>query len=151
VLKSNGTIVITLVYIDDIIITDTNSDSIVAIIIKIQSSFPLKDLDTLHYFLDIEIQPTQTSLHLSQHKYVTYLLQKVNMHCSKPCPTPMIANQPLSKVDGEFFENPTLYRMVIGALQYAIITRPNITFFVNNYPNLYIVRLLPTGLQSREC
>jgi Reverse transcriptase (RNA-dependent DNA polymerase) len=69
--------VIILVYVDDIIITDTNSDSIVTIITKLQSSFPLKDLDTLHYFLDIKIQPTQTSLHLSQHKYVTDLLKKL--------------------------------------------------------------------------
>nr|KYP51497.1 Retrovirus-related Pol polyprotein from transposon TNT 1-94 [Cajanus cajan] len=44
--------------------------------------------------------------------------------------TPMIGGQQLAKT-GTLFDDPTLYRSVVGALQYAIITRPEIAFSVN--------------------
>jgi hypothetical protein len=49
----------------------------------------------------------------------------------KPCATPMATNLSLSMHDGDPMENPSLYRMVVGALQYVTITRPNLTFTVN--------------------
>lgn len=36
-----------------------------------------------------------------------------------------------SKLDGELLPDPTEYRSVIGALQYVVLTRPDITFVVN--------------------
>lgn len=50
---------------------------------------------------------------------------------SQPCNTPMIAGTPLSTADGSPFEDPHLYRSVVGALQYATITRPDISFAVH--------------------
>jgi hypothetical protein len=43
----------------------------------------------------------------------------------------MITGQSLSKYQGDLFENPQLYRTIVGALQYATITRPDIAFAVN--------------------
>nr|KYP49046.1 Copia protein [Cajanus cajan] len=42
----------------------------------------------------------------------------------------MIGGQQLAKT-GTLFDDPTLYRSVVGALQYATITRPEIAFSVN--------------------
>ena len=50
---------------------------------------------------------------------------------AKPTPTPMFENQKLSLEDGEAIDFSSLYRSVIGGLQYLTITRPNIAFVVN--------------------
>jgi histone deacetylase 1/2 len=42
----------------------------------------------------------------------------------------MVGGQQLLK-DGTLFDDPTLYRSVVGALQYATITRPEIAYSVN--------------------
>lgn len=68
---------------------------------------------------------------LSQTKYISDLLESVNMEEAKGISTPMVSNLKLSKQETTCFENPTLYRSVVGALQYATITRPEISFSVN--------------------
>nr|KYP61326.1 hypothetical protein KK1_015813 [Cajanus cajan] len=53
------------------------------------------------------------------------------MEGSKPISSPMISGSKLSKVGSEDFLDASLYRSVVGALQYATITRPEISFSVN--------------------
>jgi hypothetical protein len=43
-------------------------------------------------------------------------------------PTPMVGNLKLSKTGSDYLQDPTMYRSVVGALQYATITRPEISF-----------------------
>lgn len=43
----------------------------------------------------------------------------------------MVASCPLSKFDGETFDDPTLFRSTVGALQYLSLTRPDVVFAVN--------------------
>jgi hypothetical protein len=50
---------------------------------------------------------------------------------SRPCVTLMQWGLQPSKIDGTLLNDPHLYRMVVGALQYVTITRPDITFVVN--------------------
>lgn len=53
------------------------------------------------------------------------------MSDAKPQPTPMVAGTKLL-IDGtDRFEDPHLYRSTVGALQYACITRPDLTYAVN--------------------
>lgn len=53
------------------------------------------------------------------------------MSNAKGMPTPMISSQHYSKHKGEPICNIKQYRSVVGALQYATITRPYIVFSVN--------------------
>ena len=86
----------------------------------------------LHYFLGIEVQNTpQGGLILSQSKYIQDLLIKANMADCKSLPTPMTANLKLSSSDGAPFSDPSLYRSVVGSLQYVTITRPELAYPVN--------------------
>jgi Reverse transcriptase (RNA-dependent DNA polymerase) len=130
ILHKFNQIVIILVYVDDIIITDC-TPLISSLITHLQHRFAIKDLRTLHYFLDIEVNSIKGGLHLSQQKYLHDLLYKAKMLHSNLAPTPMIPNKPLSKYDGPPLDDPSLYRTVVGALQYATITRPDIAFSVN--------------------
>ena len=51
---------------------------------------------------------------------------------SKPCSTLMILNNNLSLTDSASFDQPSLHRSTVGALQYLTLTRLDLAFFVNN-------------------
>lgn len=131
ILTSSHSTIIVLIYVDDIIITGSHPPEIHAFIHSLQTKFALKDLGPLHYFLGIEVTSTAQGLHLSQTKYVKDLLTRSNMHLAKPCPSPMVPNLSLSRHEGDPFDNPRLYCSIVGALQYATLTRPDISFAVN--------------------
>ena len=46
-------------------------------------------------------------------------------------PTPMVTNLKLSQNASASFSDPSLFRSIVGALQYVLITRPELTFSVN--------------------
>nr|KYP36155.1 Retrovirus-related Pol polyprotein from transposon TNT 1-94 [Cajanus cajan] len=121
-----------LVYVDDIIITGNNSYVLQSIISQLNSAFSFKDLGRLDYFLGIEVKSNYDgSLTLTQSKYIRYLLNRPNMENSNPISSPMISGCKLSKTGSEKFHDVSLYRSVVGALQYATITRPEISFSIN--------------------
>ena len=70
-------------------------------------------------------------MHLSQTKYISNLLQKTKMLHVKLVPTPMVSNQSLSNSGNAPFSNTQLYKSTVGVLQYATITRSDITYSVN--------------------
>ena len=45
--------------------------------------------------------------------------------------SPMVSNCKLSRHGADAFHDPTLYKSVVGAIQYATLTRPEISFVVN--------------------
>ena len=93
-------------------------------------NFQLKDLGPLHYFLGIKVLRTSSSLLLHQSKHTEELLTRARMVESKTAPTPM-AVRPPSTSDSRLFDNPTLYRSIVGGLHYLAVTRPDIQYAVN--------------------
>ena len=120
-----------LIYVDDMLITGSSSSAIKQVISQLSQQFSLKDLGEVKHFLGVEVVYTAQGLHLSQGSYIRELLEKVQMLDSKPFPTPMLTNLKLSKNEGDPFLDGKLYRSTVGALQYATITRPEISFSVN--------------------
>lgn len=53
------------------------------------------------------------------------------MHDSKLVSTSMPSSTKLLMLDGPFFEDPCIYRGVVGSLQYFTFTQPKISFIVN--------------------
>lgn len=90
-----------------------------------KDDFALKDLGDLHYFLGIEVKMDDGIL-LTQEKYATDLLKRVNMLCCKPVTTPLSVSEKNSAYDGTPLgpEDITWYRSIVGALQYLTLTRP---------------------------
>lgn len=74
-----GHILLVLMYVDDIIITGSNSLSVLQVISYMQATFALKDLGKLSYFLGVEVTKTKEGIHLSQSKYIADLLAKQGM------------------------------------------------------------------------
>jgi len=82
--------------------------------------------------LEIEVQRQKDgSLILTQLKYIRDLLAKTKMDESNPMSSSMVGGCKLTKLGSEDFLNPTLSRSIVGALQYATITQPEISFPVN--------------------
>ena len=131
VLHNTQGLIYLLVYVDDIIITGSNSSFLSTFISQFSSRFPLKDLGNLFYFLSVEVLPHPQGLFLSQHKYLQDLLTRAHMSNAKPVPTPMVMHPPLSTQTGAPLANPTEYRALVGSLQYLSLTRLDISFAVN--------------------
>ncbi|XP_061354379.1 uncharacterized mitochondrial protein AtMg00810-like [Gastrolobium bilobum] len=132
ILRSNGSCTYILVYVDDIIITRNNSDLIQLLIDQLHSKFALKQLGNLDYFLRIEVKHLSNGrILLSQSKYIRDLLYKAGMAEAKGISTPMPSGCKLSKFGSNYVPDPSLYRSIVGALQYATLTRPEISFSVN--------------------
>lgn len=121
-----------LVYVDDIIITGSDSSIIVNFVDQLNAEFALKDMGDLNYFLGVEVTRSSSgSLHLCQTKYIRDLLARSSLSNAKPITTPMVSSSRLSKSDGDPLSDPTEYRSHAGALQYVVLTRPDIAYAVN--------------------
>ena len=120
-----------LVYVDDMIITGSDPSLVDIIIRQLDSTFSTKDLRPLSYFYGVEVLATSSSLLLSQQKYLIDLMSKHNMLGSKLVSTSLVVGTSLTANDGTTSVNATMYRRVIGCLQYLWMTRLEISFFVN--------------------
>jgi len=95
--------------------------------------FAIKDLRNLHYFLGIQVQRKKGELLLTQERYASDILKRVNMQLCKPVKTPLNTTEKLSVTSGTRLgvEDSTRYRSIVGALQYLTLTRPDLSFSVN--------------------
>lgn len=126
----NNVIIFALVYVDDIIMTGSCSVTLNNIIVSLHSEFLLKDLGKLEYFLGMEAVHTKSGLLLTQQKYITDLLQKANMLDCRGISTPAATKTPVS-IASHQFTDPTLYRSIVGGLQYLSLTRPEVCYSVH--------------------
>jgi hypothetical protein len=131
VLKQDSVIVYLLLYVDDIIITGSDSTVVSNIISQLSTTFEVKDLGPLRYFLGLQIDYKKAGFFVHQSKYITDLLMKFKMSDCKPTSTPIATAPVLSTSASDSLADPTPYRSLVGALQYATFTRPDITFAVN--------------------
>jgi hypothetical protein len=77
--RSNITLYL-LVYVDDIIVVSSSTEAANRLFHQLGTTFPLKDLGSLHYFLGVEVY-TQDSgcLLICQRNYALELLQRAGM------------------------------------------------------------------------
>ena len=127
--SSLGTLIL-LLYVDDMLLTGSNSRLLDDFIQLLHSEFAMKDLGPIHHFLGIEIQRRNNSLHLSQAHYAYSILDKAQMLDYKPKNTPM-ESKTKGLHDDIPYSDPSFYHSIVGALQYLTLTRPNLSFYVN--------------------
>ena len=78
-----------LLYVDDLVIADANLDEIGRVTLQLVTSFDMKDLGDLHYFLGIEVIRTPEGILISQRHYVLNMLFKFGMAECKSVSTPL--------------------------------------------------------------
>jgi hypothetical protein len=117
-----------LIYADDIILSGTCVEEIQRIKSILDSSFKIKDLGTVKYFLGLEVAHSKEGISISQRKYCLDLLNDSGLLGSKPASTPLDPSVKLHNDDGKIFEDISLYRRLVGKLLYLTNTRPDIAY-----------------------
>lgn len=125
-------IVLVLVYVDDIIITGSDSIAITSVISQLSFAFAIKDLGNLHYFLGIEVTKSAGGLLMSQHKCAHDLSAKAGMLDCKLSDAPAAVKPPLDANSAVPFSDLPLFRSLVGSLQYLTLTIPEISHAVNS-------------------
>ncbi|CAM8877731.1 unnamed protein product [Rhodiola kirilowii] len=132
VFSKGTTLLYLLVYVDDIILTGNDPNLLQTFILRIDREFSIKDLGRLGYFLGLEVSYTSSGLFVGQAKYARDILSRAGLDEVAPVHTPLsVSTQLVSGTDAPF-SDPTLFRSLVGAIQYLTITRPDIAFAVNS-------------------
>ncbi|KAF5470109.1 hypothetical protein F2P56_010649 [Juglans regia] len=119
-----------LVYVDDIVIGNSNIKEIDKVKAHLHSQFRIKDLGILKFFFGLEIARSATGIHLCERKYYLEILEDARLLGCKPASTPIETNHKLSHSATDSLNDPSSYRRLVGRLMYLTITRPDITYVV---------------------
>ena len=114
-----GEIFVVAVYVDDIILGGRSTVRMNAVKKELSEKFKMKDLGTLHHFMGIKIIQDQLTgvTWIGQPSYIEKILQRFDMHNSKPVGSPvnpdvkLVACENLNDVS-----NQQMYQAVVGSL-----------------------------------
>lgn len=95
-LTSNADVTIILVYVDDLLITGSNSAIIQSKRLKLQQRFKMKDLGDFRFFLGIEISRSAVGILMNQRKYALDLISDSGQGGVRLVSTPLDFNQKLT-------------------------------------------------------
>ena len=123
-------IIVSVMYVNDIVITESDSKGISSLKSFLHNQIHIKDLGMLKCFLGVEVMRSKQGILLSQRRYVLDMLSKTGKLGAKHCSTLMAPNVQLTK-EGELFEDPKRYKRLVGKLNYLIVTRPDIVYSIN--------------------
>uniref|UniRef100_A0ACD5Z9S6 Uncharacterized protein n=1 Tax=Avena sativa TaxID=4498 RepID=A0ACD5Z9S6_AVESA len=118
------------VYVDDLVITGSNSSDIDKFKLEMQSIVQMSDLGLLSYYLEIEVRQGPSGIVISQSAYAQKLLEKAGMAGSNPCHVPMEPGFKLFKCSTTPATNATEYRSIVRSLRYLVNTRADLTFAI---------------------
>ncbi|KAI0519453.1 hypothetical protein KFK09_006901 [Dendrobium nobile] len=120
-----------LVYVDDILLTGNSTSEIDNLLTALHVRFSMRNLGPVSQFLGLQITSTATGLHLAQSIYATSILHKAGMVDCKPVSTPLPTKFLRNEQSDDLYERPEHYHQITGALQYLMITRPDLLYAVN--------------------
>ncbi|XP_019239916.1 PREDICTED: uncharacterized protein LOC109219897 [Nicotiana attenuata] len=109
---------------------DSHTTLVLEIIDELGKEFAMKDLGPLHFFLGIEVIYFTGCIHLNQSKYAVELLAKTSMALAKPISTPLAQKHGLQEAVDDLVD-ASLYRSIVGSLQYLTLTRLDIAHAMN--------------------
>ena len=98
------------------LLTGNNEKLIEKLMVTLNTTFIMKDMGPVHYFLGIQVQAHSDDLFLCQERYTLDLLETVGMSDSAHMPTRLPIQ--LDKVPGgdKTFSDPTYFRSLAGKL-----------------------------------
>ena len=140
--RSSSSIIILIVYVDDIIINGNDSAGI-ANFKTYQGQQFHKDLSFLRNFLGVKVERSKEGFSLCQQKYVLDLLSETGTLDACPVDTPMDSSVKLDVDSGDVFKDTECYQRLVGKLIYLNITCPDITYVVG-----IVCQFIPTPHQS---
>jgi hypothetical protein len=129
-LRTVDSLLLLVLYVDDLLITDCSTSAIVAVKRIIHDKFLMMDMGPLHFFLVLEISQDASCIKLSQAKYARDLLERFHMTDCKSTPTPFLSEVKLEDGGETPLVDRTLYRQLVGSLLYLTHSRPYLSYAV---------------------
>ena len=99
-------IVVLLVYVDDIVITGSDLDLLGQLKTHLSEAFNMKDLGSLTYFLSFEVHCSSLGISLIQHKYASDVVTTSGLQEATSVDTLMEVNIKLRKEEGDLLTDP---------------------------------------------
>lgn len=122
--------VLFLVYVDDIVITGTDSELISQLQNRLKDSFHMNDLGPLQYFLGPKVLSSPAETYLHQHQYIKELIALAGLSDGQSADTPLEVNVTYRREESDHLFYPSLYRQFVSSLNYLTITRLDISFAI---------------------
>ena len=97
----------------------------------LHTTFHMKDLGQLTYFLGLEVHHQASGIFVKYHQYIQDLITLAGLEDTSFVDTPMEVNVKCKKDEGDLLDDPTLYRHLVGSLIYLTTTRPDISYVVH--------------------
>ena len=120
-----------LVYVNDILLTGSNSQLITTLKNKLHKEFKTNDIGPIQRYLGVEFHRNSSGLCMHQTQYALSILRLFSMkHCA-PSLTPLPEGIVLAKDTATPSVDATIYRMLVGKLLFLTKTRPDITHAVS--------------------
>jgi hypothetical protein len=128
--KVGSHLIILILFVDDLILTGSDSKLLNHVKISFKKKFEMTDLGFLHYFLGLQVLQTNEGIFLSKSKYACDLLHCFHMDDCKPTPSPFQSEVKLTATCTSPEVDATLHCQLVGSLLYLTHTRPDLSFVV---------------------
>lgn len=129
--KSFGSLItLVAVYVDDILLTGNNQQEIDELKVFLDVEFKIKDLGIANYFLGMDILYNSVGVLVTQRKFALDLISEYQEMGTRSASTSLDPTIKLTVESGSLLPNPTIYRLLLGQLNYLTHTRPDLSYTV---------------------
>ena len=129
--NNKGHILLVGVYVDDLIITRSNTDEIETFKSSMKTKFDMTDFGFLKSYLGIEVIQGKSEIKICQTTYPLKFLDEFNMRECNSSKSSMECRLKLNR-EGEGVEvEATFFIKLIGCLRYLTLARPDLVFLVS--------------------
>ncbi|KAK4384131.1 Retrovirus-related Pol polyprotein from transposon RE1 [Sesamum angolense] len=105
-MRSNSCFLALIVYVDDVLLTGTSIDALVAVKTYLDDLFTIKDLGHAKYFLGLELARSSHGTYVTQHKYLQDIVHDCHLQDAKATVTPLSPGLKLDADSGALLESP---------------------------------------------
>eukprot|EP00253_Pinus_taeda_P003513 PITA_03513 len=117
--KVGKSLIILVLYVDDLIVTNSDANLINHVKSSLKKKFEMIDLGHLHYFLGLQLLQSKEGISLSQSKYACDFLFHFHMEDCKPAPSPFQSGAKLSVTCTSHEVDANLYRQLKSIASYV--------------------------------
>ena len=97
---------------------------------QIKKEFEMSMFGEIKFFVGLQLHQMKNGIYITQSKYIKEIMKTFELEDSKPVSTSMVTMLKLLKNDDSAKVNQTLYRSMIGKLQYVVHSRLDIALVV---------------------
>nr|XP_016441437.1 PREDICTED: uncharacterized mitochondrial protein AtMg00810-like [Nicotiana tabacum] len=126
--KTSSSSIFIAVYVDDVIITGTDSVEIANLKAFLDNQFRIKVLERFHYFLGLEVLYKPDGIIISQRKFTLDLLKEYDYFAYSNLSSPLDPALKLKANEGTLLPDPIYYKKLVGKLNFLTNTRLDIGY-----------------------